>query len=152
MVQIYIILALIVVGYVVGQYLEKQHYKSIVQREANLINLVTTNGKKPLGQLGNIQRTELVNGSVVISVDYFKRFAASLRAIFGGNIREYETLVDRARREAILRLKESCVGATQIINLRIETSSIYKGQGNQVGSVEVLAYATAIYADDIETA
>lgn len=149
MVQIYIILTLIVIGYVVGQYLEKQHYKSIEQREAKLINLITTNSKRPLGQLGHIQRSELVNGSVVISVDYFKRFVASLRAIFGGNVREYETLVDRARREAILRLKESCIGATQIINLRIETSSIYKGEGNQVGSVEVLAYATAIYAEDI---
>ena len=55
--------------------------------------------------------------------------------------------MDRARREAILRLKESCLDATQIINLRIETSSIYKGKGNQIGSVEVFAYATAIYTE-----
>ncbi|MFT5162439.1 MAG: hypothetical protein ACI9FJ_001015, partial [Alteromonadaceae bacterium] len=49
------------------------------------------------------------------------------------------------RREAILRLKESCPGANQVINLRIETSSITKGNANQIGAVEVLAYATAIY-------
>ena len=90
---------------------------------------------------------ELVTGNAVISVDYFKRVAAGLRKLFGGNLTTYETLVDRARREAILRLKESCQGATQIINLRIETSSISQGKSNQIGSVEVLAYATAIYAD-----
>jgi uncharacterized protein YbjQ (UPF0145 family) len=145
MFDLYWVIGLVVVGFVVGQYLERRHYRSIEQREQELIELVTTNSKKPLGQLPQIRQAKLVNGSVVISVDYFKRMLATLRGFFGGNIRAYETLVDRARREAILRLKESCPDATQIINLRIETSSIYKGSGDQVGSVEVLAYATAIY-------
>ena len=146
--QIYLVIALIIIGYFAGQYFERKHFRSIEQRELALVNLVTTNGKKPLGQLHYIREAKLVTGSVVISVDYFKRFVAGIRGIFGGNIREYETLVDRARREAVLRLKESCRDATQVINLRIETSSIYKGEGNQVGSVEVLAYATAIYTRD----
>jgi uncharacterized protein YbjQ (UPF0145 family) len=45
----------------------------------------------------------------------------------------------------MLRLLESCPEADQIINLRLETSSIFKGRQKQVGSVEVLAYGTAIY-------
>jgi len=108
MANLYIVLGLLVLGFVFGQINERRHYASI-------------------------------------SVDYFKRILTSLRNFFGGNMRSYETLVDRARREAILRLKESCPDAQQIINLRLETSSIYKGQGNQIGSVEVLAYGTAIY-------
>ena len=91
---------------------------------------------------------ELVLGSVVISVDYFKRILAALRNIFGGPVQSYETLVDRARREAVLRMKESCINADQIINLRIETSSISKGGRNTIGSVEVLAYGTAIYSNE----
>jgi uncharacterized protein YbjQ (UPF0145 family) len=89
----------------------------------------------------------LVTGGVVISVDFFKLIATSLRNFFGGNMRAYETLVDRARREAVLRLKESCPDATQIINLRLETSSIYKGNDGQIGSVEVLAYGTALFTN-----
>ena len=65
--------------------------------------------------------------------------------VFGGNVQSYETLVDRARREAVLRMKESCPHADQVINLRLETSSITKGKGKQVGAVEVLASGTAIY-------
>ena len=42
-------------------------------------------------------------------------------------------------------MKESCPDADQIINLRLETSSITKGNRKQIGSVEVLAYGTAIY-------
>ena len=147
MYQLYLFFALIIIGYFIGQALEKKHYKSIEKREQALVNLVTTTSKKPLGPLEDNLHSELVRGNVVISIDYFKRFLAILRNLFGGNVHSYETLIDRGRREAVLRLKESCPGARQIINLRIETASIYKGEGGQLGSVEVLAYATAIYSD-----
>ena len=95
-----------------------------------------------------VQRSELVQGSAVISVDYFKRILAALRNIFGGTIRSYETLVDRARREAILRLKESAPAGTMIIiNVRIETSTIGKNTHEKsVSCVEALAYGTALVA------
>lgn len=148
MFQITIFFVLIIIGYLIGQTLEKKHYKSIEEREQALVNLVTTSSKKPVGNIDTITHSKLARGNVVISIDYFKRFVALLRNLVGGNVRSYETLIDRGRREAILRLKESCPGAKQIINLRIETSSIYKGEGGQLGSVEVLAYATALYGDD----
>ena len=57
----------------------------------------------------------------------------------------YETLIDRARREAILRMKEDCPQASQIINVRIETASISQNASKgTIGSVEVLAYGTAL--------
>ncbi|MDH3510323.1 MAG: YbjQ family protein [Gammaproteobacteria bacterium] len=145
MLELYILLALLALGFFVGQYLEKQHYRSINARESELVDLVTTSSKHPFGDIPVIIDRRLVQGSVVVSVDYFKRMLAALRNFFGGNVRAYETLVDRARREAVLRLKESCPDAKQIINLRIETSSIFKGAKDQIGSVEVLAYATALY-------
>lgn len=140
-----IFIALLSLGYFAGQYNEKRHFRSIRKREQELINLVTTSSKRPVGDIHISQPSRLAYGSVVVSIDYFKRISAALRSIFGGRVGAYETLVDRGRREAILRLKESCPGAQQIINLRIETSSIYKGQHNQVGSIEVLAYGTAVY-------
>ena len=145
MFDLYIFVGLVVLGYVIGQTLERRHFASLRKREAALLGLVTTSSKRPLGELPAIREVRLVEGSAVISIDYFKMIAATLRGFVGGNVRAYETLVDRARREAILRMKESCTDATQVINLRIETSSIFKGKGDQVGSVEVLAYATAIY-------
>jgi uncharacterized protein YbjQ (UPF0145 family) len=58
----------------------------------------------------------------------------------------YETLIDRGRREAILRMKEQTPDADIIINTRIETSVIgaTANQKNAVGSIEVFAYGTAI--------
>ena len=140
-----IFLVLISLGYGFGKIAEKNHYKSIIEREKKLVALPTTSSKYPIGEATNIRKSLLVQGNVVISVDYFKRILAGLRNFFGGTVQSYETLIDRARREAILRLKESCPQADQIINLRLETSSIYKGRKNKIGSVEVLAYGTAIY-------
>ena len=90
----------------------------------------------------------LVYGSVVISLDYFKRFLAGLRTIFGGRIVSYESLLDRGRREAIIRMKEKAMrdGFNMILNMRFETSSIGQvtQQKNSLGCFEIIAYGTAI--------
>lgn len=143
--QLIIFAFLLSLGYFFGRYAEKKHYRSIIEREKSLLTLPTTSKKTVGDDNRTVSRCMLVNGSMVVSVDYFKRILAKLRNFFGGNVQSYETLIDRARREAVLRMKESCLDADMIINLRLETSSITKGAGKQVGAVEVLAYGTALY-------
>lgn len=90
----------------------------------------------------------MVSGSVVISIDYFKRLLGNLRNLFGGRVKAYESLLDRARREAILRMKEDALsrGGEMITNLKMETSTLTgaANQRGQIGSVEVIAYGTAV--------
>jgi len=143
--QLIILAILISLGYFFGRRAEKNHYKSILEREKQWLRLPTSSSKHVMGDIRKIDHCELANGNMVVSIDYFKRVLAGLRNFFGGNVQSYETLIDRARREAVLRMKESCPDADQIINLRLETSSITKGNRKQIGSVEVLAYGTAIY-------
>lgn len=145
MTELYNIIALVLLGYFVGKRLEANHYRSIQKREKKFRRLPTITLKRPVEQEGKVVRMELVAGCIVVSIDYFKRILAALRNIFGGNLSSYEPLVDRARREAVLRMKEQCPGASQIINVRIETSSIFKtSKKGSVGSVEVIAYGTAV--------
>lgn len=134
----------VVLGYVFGRAAESRHYRSIIAREKEQLRLPATSLKAPV-RGGPVARSELVTGSVVISIDYFKKAASALRALVGGPVKSYETLLDRAKREAVLRLKESCPGADEIVNLRLETMPLAGSQRNQVTGVEVLAYATAIY-------
>ena len=145
MTELYNIIALVLLGYFVGKRLEANHYRSIQKREEKFRRLPTITLKRPVEQEGKVVRMELVAGCIVVSIDYFKRILAALRNIFGGNLSSDEPLVDRARREAVLRMKEQCPGASQIINVRIETSSIFKtSKRGSVGSVEVIAYGTAV--------
>lgn len=134
----------VALGYVFGRAAESRHYRSIIAREKEQLQLPVTS-LKTLVRGGPVARSELVTGSVVISIDYFKKAAMALRTLVGGPVKSYETLLDRAKREAVLRLKESCLGADEIVNLRLETLPLAGSQASQVTSVEVLAYGTAIY-------
>lgn len=138
---------LIVLGYVFGRRAESRHYVSIHAREKAWLQLPTTAGRYPVTG-GEVVRCELVSAGTVIAVDYFKRAAAALRTVIGGPVKSHESLLDRARREAVLRLKERCAGAHEIVNLRLETSAISTSTSGGIGAIEVVAYGTALYFAD----
>ena len=140
-----IFLVLLAMGYGFGRYAEARHYKSIISRE-KIFNALPAIASRFPPVTAQSCDSQLVAGSVVISVDYFKRFLFGLRNLVGGRVLAYETLIDRARRDAVLRMKEQAkqLGAQQVFNVKFETSSISKGRRQQVGAVEVLAYGTAI--------
>ncbi|MBN1664476.1 MAG: heavy metal-binding domain-containing protein [Deltaproteobacteria bacterium] len=143
-IQLGIPLLIIVVALIVGSALERRHYRSIDERERRYGGIPLINEKK-YPTLQPVAEARFVTGSVVISYDYFKRFLAGLRMIFGGEVKSYVSLLDRGRREAILRMKEKCPDADLIVNVRLETSSISKGGSKQrLGAVEVFAYGTAL--------
>ena len=139
--------SLIILGYVSGSIVEKRHYSSIKKREEEMVELLVINIRR-ICHDSDVQHSTLVTGSAVISIDYFKRFLAVLHNLLGGRIRSYESLIDRARREAILRMKEKAAAeqADIIVNFRLETSTIGQSANSkqQIGCVEALAYGTAV--------
>jgi len=138
---------LIVVGRVVGAGIERRHFQDIIEREERFRTRPAVSTKQPNGP-GPIRSASLAVGSVVVSVDHFKRFLSGFRMIFGGEIRSYSSLIDRARREAVLRMKESEPDADAYLNTRLETSTISSTAGNEgMGTIEVLAYGTAVHYD-----
>jgi len=144
-------LILLFVAYFTGRALERRHYDSIRQREARWRSLpaITFRSVPPSWQVAGCT---MITGNVVVSIDYFKRFLAGLRMIFGGRVKSYETLLDRARREALLRLKENTVanGYHALINVRLETSRMANARGSDgTAGVEVLAFGTALKLHNI---
>jgi len=131
-------LLLLFMAYFVGQYRERSHYNSICEREARL-NKIPAIASKVLPAECTPCETKLVSGNVVIAVDYFKKFVASLRILVGGRVTSFESLIDRARREAVLRMKAEAeaAGADYVFNIKMETSSISTGQEDAIGSVEL---------------
>lgn len=147
MFELGIFLLLLISGFVFGRLAEKRHFKSIIRREKETLAVPVMTVKSVPAQLTQC-KTFLVSGNVVVSIDFFKKFLSSLKALVGGRLTSYESLLDRARREAILRMKESAIkcGGKLVVNVRIETASISKHSNNRysIGSVEVVAYGTAI--------
>lgn len=140
-----IILFFVLIGFE-GRNREKKHYQSIREREILYIDLPILN--EPLkAYSSHIKETKFISSTVVLSDDFFKYFWALLKTTFGGAITPYELVMDRARREAVLRLKEACSDADAISNIQLCHCSI----SNRV--VEVIAYGTAVYwhEDNIKT-
>ena len=139
------VLLLLLLGYFAGTYLERSHYVSIRQREQDLLKVpvVTFRSVPPSWR---VESGALATGSVVVSVDYFKRFLAGLRILVGGRVKSYETLLDRGRREALLRMKEQAIanGYDAVINVRLETSRLANANGQGMAGVEILAFGTAV--------
>lgn len=143
--DLFLLLVLLGVGYIFGRIGEKRHYRSIHTRERKLADVLLFAAKRPPPDVMAVD-TVLVSGSAVISSDYFKWFIAGLRKLFGGRFRVYEILLDRARREAVLRLKQQVRdrGGNMVFNIKFESFNISMGARGGIAAVEVLAYGTAL--------
>lgn len=140
-------LALIVIAYFAGSYLEGRHFASIVAREKELHGFpVLTFEELPADW--TVGSSEMVYGNIVVSLDYFKRIIAGLRGIVGGRVKTYEPLLERARREAVLRMAEEArsLGYDAVVNVRLETSRLANStrDGKGTAGVEMLAFGTAL--------
>ena len=141
-----IFLVLLLIAFFTGEWLERRHFKSIRSREGRWQRLPAISFRTT-PSAWQVTDTGLVMGNTVVSVDYFKRFLAGLRMIFGGRVKSYETLLDRARREALLRLKKDAIdrGFHAVINVRLETSRMANGKSGQgTAGVEILAFGTGL--------
>lgn len=138
-------IVLAIVGLVAGRVIERRHYASIRRREKQAADILVFAARFPPPSLSAPALT-LVSGSAVIADDYFKSFVAGLHNLFGGRVRSYESLLDRARREAVLRMKDDArrAGAGMIVNVKLQTFSVPGRQPGSTRAVEVLAYGTAL--------
>jgi len=140
----------LVIGFIAGRSQEKDHYRSLAEREAQYRHIVLLNGKQPPPSVTTSTSFHLVQGAVVISSDHFKTTISAIKKLFGGNLPSYETLLERARREAVLRLKQQAheQGARLVIGVLFETSMLNQNDGirnrSKIMCCEVLAYGTAL--------
>jgi uncharacterized protein YbjQ (UPF0145 family) len=140
-------LLLLMAAYFIGAGIEARHFRSIRRREHEYKDYpVVTFDTMPADW--NPGESTMVTGSIVVSLDYFKRVIAGLRSLVGGRIATYEPLLDRARREALLRMIEQArkQGYDAVFNVRLETSRLANSRGNGEGTsgVEMLAFGTAV--------
>lgn len=142
--EIIIALFVIFLGFIFGKQIEKKHINDILRRERELKNMPWRNtGKK---EVFPDAAGVLVSGHVVIAQDAFKSFLAMISFIFGGRVTAYESLIERGRREAILRMKKQAnlIRASEIINVRINTSTISVNSRQAAGGTEIFCYGTAL--------
>lgn len=144
MLDLIIFIILLWAWYAFWSYAEKKNFKEIKQKESELKDIIIITKKDAIYLWATWN--QLLTSSIVISSDYFKRFIAWFISFFGGEMTVYESLLDRARRWTIVKLKQTAKANwfNCLANLKLETSSISKWAKWQIWAVEILAYATAV--------
>ena len=99
-----------------------------------LSNIETIPGRTVVKHLG------MVNGSTVRAKHAGRDIMASLKNIFGGELKGYTELLQESREEAVSRMvaQAEAIGANAVVNVRFSTSSI------AAGAAELFAYGTAV--------
>lgn len=144
LIKLGVFLVLVTIGYWRGRRNEREHLRQLAAEEDAVADVLVFATRYPPPS-AQVLDPLLVSGSAVIASDYFRFFVAGLRKIVGGNYRAYEQLLERGRRQAMVRLKQSAKarGANRVFNVRITTSRISNSRGGEATQVEVLAVGTA---------
>ena len=104
-----------------GNAIAKRHEKDMDERNSALSHMQVSD----ISTYFNPDTTKtpplLLHSEVTLGIDHFRGFLGNLKNIFGGEVRSYQATLDRARREAILRIKEEAHthGFNAIANLRV---------------------------------
>lgn len=147
--SLFVFVALLLLGLVVGSIQERRHFRDLERREEQTSDVLLTQLRSFPGQTEGGSPPLLVVGEVVIASDYLKSFLAKIRNIFGGRVRSYQTMLVRARREAILRIVEEArrQGYNAVCNVRLQTADVGGNSSmRRVPMAAILASGTAYHA------
>ena len=114
------------IGWFVGHISEKSHERSLAKREEELKDIEVNDMRCPPGFSESDGTCALVSGEAGVSSDLFKSWLFGLRNISGGESKTFTRLFNRARREALLRMKARAreLGCNAICNMRFDSADI----------------------------
>lgn len=144
----FFLVPLILFGLIIGRTVEKRHFARLDRFDEQHAGFLVTQMKSfPLAQPGQAAPS-LVIAEVVIASDVLKSWFAKWRNLFGGEVRSFQTLQTRAKREAVARLTQSAIdqGFNAICNVRIEAADVGGATSQQkTPMAAVIATATAYH-------
>lgn len=141
---------LLLVGLIAGTITRRRHLDSLAERERDYADVAVSDLRSFVRGRPARLAPRLVTSEVVLANDFLGTWLGALRQWFGGELLAYAELVERARREALLRLQERArtEGYTALANLRIESADLGGAEARRGARVvAVVACATAYVAD-----
>jgi uncharacterized protein YbjQ (UPF0145 family) len=134
------------ITFITGRVIARRWDADLDRRERALSSLTVTTCRWAAG--GSVETVGLCVGCCVGAIDRWRRFTGSVRMMFGGELEGWTPILARARRAAMVRMLERAhgLGATDVVNVRLETSSLRSVESGSKGvsPVEFVAYGTAL--------
>ena len=145
------VVPLLIFGLVIGRTVERRHFKNLEKREAATKDMLVTQIKSFPMSVSSDKPPTLVLAEAVIASDYLKSYLASWRNMFGGEIKSFQSLQERGKREVILRLVEKAKeqGYNAVCNIRVAAADVggnTTAKKKQMPMAAVIAEGTAYLA------
>lgn len=142
--------AVLLAAWIIGNLITAHHEESLKRRQEDVAHIRVTNMKTLIDSVAGDRPPALITGEVTMGIDHFRGFLGKLKNIFGGEVRSYQTTLDRARREVVMRLIEEAhkLGYDAVANMRIDFADISGNatRSQKASSVSILGSATAYHA------
>ena len=139
---------LIFFGLIIGRTVEKNHFKRLDEKEEAYRDVLVTQIKSFPGAVPVEVPPAAVMSEVVVGSDYLKSWFSTWRNLFGGEMRSFQKIQERAKREAIIRLIEQArdLGHNAVCNVRVSGADVggnTSGGKNKIPMAAVIATGTA---------
>ncbi|MBO4286567.1 MAG: heavy metal-binding domain-containing protein [Kiritimatiellae bacterium] len=139
--------------WMIGSMTEHGHLASLERRERELAGIEVSSLPHPSSPAPGSE-PKLVTAEVVLASDGFKTWVFGLRNLFGGESKSFSRLYQRARREAVVRLKTAArdAGCNAVCNLRVESADIGgNANGGKAMPMAVCALSGTAYRREAPT-
>lgn len=143
-IPIFIGLAMFLIPMISGKMIENKHIRDLNNRERELFGKILVHNRKT-PTISSSSQSILVAGDVCIGADRFKTWLAGWRQLVGGRMGSLAPVIERARREASLRMIESAakLGCTEVGNIRYSTANLkWNSRQQKELLISVTAYGT----------
>jgi uncharacterized protein YbjQ (UPF0145 family) len=142
-------LLLLPFAWLVGAWMATRHEADLAERALAVAHILVHNRGRMEDAVAGPTPPVMVTGEVTFGVDHFRGFLGQWKNLFGGQVRSYQMVLDRARREALMRLLEQThsLGYHAVANVRIDFADV-SGSAltrRKAADVSVLVSATAYY-------
>ena len=150
--SIFLTIAPITASWLIGNWHQNKIVKELLAEEKATLDSI---GRDPLVTLEftvpgyRITNSNMVMANIAVGPSWWQMMIGSIHSWFGGNITSYDRMLAYGRSKALqrLRIEANKQGWDDVINVRLETSTIVKTTGktdSKSGAFEFLAYGTGI--------
>jgi len=139
----------LLLGSIFGTANEKRHLASLRSRRKEYSDIQVSQVKSFPGFVPGSAPPRMLNAEVTIASDYLKSFLAGLRNLFGGEVQSFQTMLDRAREESLMKIlaRAKRLGYTAVCNVRFENADVGGNSTKRKASmVSIIASGTAYYS------
>ncbi len=136
-------------AWAMGVWVTRRHEADLAQRELAVAHILIHNSGRLQDATTGPHPPMMITSEVTLGVDHFRGFLGQWKSLFGGQVRSYQMVLDRARREVVMRMLEQAneMGYTALANLRIDFADI-SGSAltrRKAADISVLATGTAYF-------